>query len=236
MHISPQGRRGLLVSFLVSMLIVNLQSLYAQTPPFSFEEIEVGEPEDEREHELYYGDSTNPVEAVASIQIVYDYDDSPILASSTLTLIGGDWFTDDNGWEGTVSLDTAAREISVSLSRTDNVPVGGYGLLVTVGGIIIDIDDIHKRNDVELKLKSLRINSTSAPLVLYPNPAIDRIFVKGLEDAIHSVEILDMQGKKIPVPAIMDNSIHISHLPAGMYTVQIRSESERLNKRIVIQK
>ncbi len=236
MNISPLGRKGYVLLLLVFTGITNLPGLYAQTPPFSFVEIELGEPEDAREHDLNYGISSNPVEAATSIQIVYDYGTSPILASSTLSLTGGDWFTNDNNWEGSVSLDTVAREISVSLSRTDNVPVGGYGLLVTVGGIIIDIDDIHKRNDVELKLKSLRINSIAAPLVLYPNPAKDRIFVKGLEDAIHSVEILDMQGKKIPVPAIMDNSIHISHLPAGMYTVQIRSENERLNKRIVIQK
>lgn len=231
MKLSHLGFRGQVLPFLILLCTANL---YAQQAPLTITEFAPGEPEDALEHHVYYGDTQQPVDPVLYIEIVYEYGESPILGSSHPYLSSGSWFTDDEGWDGSVSLDTSVREIEVVLYRTGYDEVGGEGLLVKVKGIIIDIDDIHKRQETTLTIKSLRV-STTAGIRVYPNPAKDQVSVKGLGSPLLKVEIRDINGRQTPAPAVHGDAIGVNHLPPGAYVLRFLTGEGWVVRKIVIE-
>jgi hypothetical protein len=72
---------------------------------------------------------------------------------------------------------------------------------------------------------------------IYPNPAEDRIYIKG-DDAIDRAEILDLQGRKVLVEnfsGAYEQTLFIDHFPAGLYFVNIYTQSGKHRlKRIAV--
>lgn len=58
---------------------------------------------------------------------------------------------------------------------------------------------------------------SSVDMTVFPNPAVDRIELKGYQD-LHEYEIIDMQGRKV-LEGQVEASIDVSSLPSGHYTL-----------------
>ncbi|WP_353165289.1 T9SS type A sorting domain-containing protein [Empedobacter brevis] len=68
-------------------------------------------------------------------------------------------------------------------------------------------------------------------LQLYPNPASDKIFVKA--DNLNSVELYDLQGRKITFQLNPDHSIDVSSLPKGVYIVKLNINGQSITKKLI---
>jgi len=68
---------------------------------------------------------------------------------------------------------------------------------------------------------------------VYPNPATNRIYIKGLlYDAI--VEIYSMDGRKLSQKIVADNSWLDLNVSSGMYMLNIESEGKSIIKKIIV--
>lgn len=80
-------------------------------------------------------------------------------------------------------------------------------------------------------------NSPNASIEVYPNPAIDKIFITGITDINKSsIELFDLSGRAMSGAELNvqnEVSIDISGLYKGVYLLQIQSENQVYNKQII---
>lgn len=72
-------------------------------------------------------------------------------------------------------------------------------------------------------------------IVVYPNPASDRIYLKGLDQQALAM-IYDANGKLVLVDELSQSEINISHLADGSYNLVIRLDNSFTVKKIIIRK
>jgi hypothetical protein len=77
-------------------------------------------------------------------------------------------------------------------------------------------------------------------VVVYPNPTTGELRITNYElrdGALSQVEVFDVFGRKISshhlIPTSSHHLINISHLPAGIYFLQIRTEKNLTTKKII---
>jgi hypothetical protein len=70
-------------------------------------------------------------------------------------------------------------------------------------------------------------------LLIYPNPAIDKIFISGLNNKA-KVSIYNICGtlEATKTVSVFDNNIHINELAEGIYILNIESEDKSWSKKI----
>ena len=87
---------------------------------------------------------------------------------------------------------------------------------------------------------SVNHNNLNESFVLYPNPANNFLYIKNLNEAIKSVKIYNLDGKKLIEKRLNDASneltFDVSSLTNGMYLVNLNSNSASFSKIIVISK
>ncbi|MFL0076450.1 M43 family zinc metalloprotease [Tenacibaculum maritimum] len=71
-------------------------------------------------------------------------------------------------------------------------------------------------------------------LSIYPNPAIDYIYIKGDKKSFLSIQIFSLQGKKIGHFTNTDR-ISVQHLPKGTYLLKINTSKDSIIRKIIIQ-
>ncbi|MBR3939138.1 MAG: T9SS type A sorting domain-containing protein [Bacteroidales bacterium] len=95
----------------------------------------------------------------------------------------------------------------------------------------------------EKSTKSKTENSDTSNIPIYadepylvPNPAYDNVSIEGMaKEDIEAVNILDMNGKAIPI-IIRTNNINISNLPSGAYIVCITTSNNKVHYLKLIKK
>ena len=72
---------------------------------------------------------------------------------------------------------------------------------------------------------------------VFPNPTSDRVTVRSNTGRIHSLTVVDVQGKQVAFIAPDDQTVELDTRawPAGMYLIIARSENERVSTRLVKQ-
>jgi hypothetical protein len=74
-------------------------------------------------------------------------------------------------------------------------------------------------------------------VLLYPNPTTEKFNVQSLKFNVQSIEVFDVYEKKLSshhlITSSSHNKIDISHLQAGIYLVQIKTENGMVTKKIV---
>lgn len=72
-------------------------------------------------------------------------------------------------------------------------------------------------------------------IVIYPNPASDKVYVKSNNDIqVIGVEIYDISGRRLNQLSFNDNEIDISYLAAGNYFIKINAGSKSTTHKIQI--
>lgn len=79
---------------------------------------------------------------------------------------------------------------------------------------------------------SISENSLSNQIQIYPNPASDKVYVNA--DKLNSVELFDLQGRKLNVKLNSDNFINVSSLPKGVYVLKLNVDRKAISKKLVI--
>jgi len=68
---------------------------------------------------------------------------------------------------------------------------------------------------------------------VYPNPASDRIYLKGLQDRAN-VDLYSAQGQKLNTYPVVGNSAIDLNLPGGMYMLKIISEGKLKTQKLIV--
>ncbi|MFP3593274.1 FG-GAP-like repeat-containing protein [Chryseobacterium sp. SIMBA_038] len=67
---------------------------------------------------------------------------------------------------------------------------------------------------------------------IYPNPATERVFIKG--EKVSDVEMYSIDGRKLNVTLSSDQSINVSHLPKGVYIIKLKIKQQEITKKLII--
>ncbi len=156
-------------------------------------------------------------------------------------------------------VDAANGEIHIAISRTDQVPVSGFGVVAFISGIIDDIAGrvisevkvIHVRaikNDQQViplstPVKTFELKgNTETPseldvrlgLRIVPNPVVDEVQILSRYDIpIHSVQIFDADGRPVRQPETNTDHINVKDLPKGIYLLRIKIGEYVIHEKVV---
>ena len=89
---------------------------------------------------------------------------------------------------------------------------------------------------------TLVLKGNTGAIIIFPNPVKDRLFIwKPAETKVNSLIILDAVGKKLTQKAVIGNStnvsdIDVSHLPKGVYRIQITTNKNEISNLSFIKK
>ncbi len=71
---------------------------------------------------------------------------------------------------------------------------------------------------------------------MYPNPLKgDTLYLTSTANAEMSVQIFDIVGKEVIKSNVMNNTVNVSGLNAGVYIVKITEEGKTATRKLVIQ-
>lgn len=117
-------------------------------------------------------------------------------------------------WETIGNVDAAGSNgVTTKYFFTDNHPFRGENLYRLK---MID-------QDGSFTLSQIRSLLFEKNLVLYPNPASDKIYLDDTD--VYSLEVLSITGQKVMSASVTANSgVSISHLLPGMYMMKIRNQ------------
>ena len=118
----------------------------------------------------------------------------------------------------------------------EDLPIGAYNYFIKTyykEGCTSDSSN-HVTETIELGVKELK---EFEGVTLFPNPTTGELTINSEQLTINNVEIFDVYGRKLSSNHLISKSsnlqINISHLPAGIYFVQIRTEQGIISKKVV---
>lgn len=120
------------------------------------------------------------------------------------------------------------KQITATMPSLENQQTGIYDLYV---------DDLMMENALTVTIaNAIADNNLSSTISVYPNPAVNYITVKGLEDA--NLQIVDLSGR---VYQSLDNiksgqRVSVSHLSPGIYFVYLTKEKQHAVKKFIVEK
>lgn len=105
-------------------------------------------------------------------------------------------------------------------------PAAGNSVVNTVG--FDDVNILYTNNSV---LSTNEVNTKTAVLSLYPNPASDFLNIKS-DEKIKSVSVFDMAGRKIEVKAD-NNQVDVRHLQSGSYIIAVETANGIVSEKFI---
>lgn len=104
-----------------------------------------------------------------------------------------------------------------------------------VGCLLSKTWDIRVTEDCEVTILVAPENDLSK-ISIYPNPAKDKIYLKGFSSEITSLQIFSIQGKLIQKLNNISTEIDVSHLKSGIYFIEINTSEGNKNIQKFIKK
>lgn len=97
------------------------------------------------------------------------------------------------------------------------------------------VDNIYKNMTVYVVLGQTDIEENDAIVVAYPNPTNGIVFLSGIDNS-NSVKVFDTNGKVVYEQTNVENNseINLLHLDRGIYVMNIESNGQTVNHKIVI--
>lgn len=95
----------------------------------------------------------------------------------------------------------------------------------------IDASKVYSDVSAENTLGTQNI-SLEKQFSIYPNPATEKVFIKG--EKVSDVEMYSIDGRKLNVVVDSDQSINISHLPKGVYLIKLKVKQQEITKKLII--
>lgn len=95
----------------------------------------------------------------------------------------------------------------------------------------IDASKVYSDASTQGVLGTAEIKSEKQ-LVIYPNPTSDKVYIKG--EKVSEAEMYSMGGRKLNISVNGDQSIDVSHLPKGVYLLQLKIKNEITTRKLTI--
>ena len=70
-------------------------------------------------------------------------------------------------------------------------------------------------------------------LNVYPNPTADHLYLDSEGRSIKSLQLFTINGQLIPLQGQSSNSLHVAHLPPGLYILMIESEGKTFIRKFI---
>lgn len=132
----------------------------------------------------------------------------------------------------------------LSQGSTNSIKINGANYAAVNGLVTVDLaagDHLIQRVQTEsLYLISIELEEVStgiesaqlSTLKLYPNPVVDRIFIPE-SLTVELVELFNLAGSLVLRSAGNLHTIHVNHLPNGVYLVRVRAQEGTILQRII---
>lgn len=164
-----------------------------------------------------------------------------ILFNKGVGVAGGELTTTDTVSDWTslnipISSYTSADSATITIAAFYNDTTCGmpYGPL---GNSILYVDNLSFDNLISSVSENVNSNS---PLILYPNPASDKVFLTldHLNNEDLTIYLYDIMGKLVKTEILRKNQheININDLENGSYFVSVKSKDITFNQRLMIKK
>ncbi|KMQ65863.1 alpha integrin [Chryseobacterium angstadtii] len=79
---------------------------------------------------------------------------------------------------------------------------------------------------------STRDVAVKSQISIYPNPASEKVFIKG--EKVSDVEMYSMDGRKLNVVLNNDQSVNVSQIPKGVYMLKLKIKNEITTHKLMI--
>lgn len=132
---------------------------------------------------------------------------------------GGDSKTWVLDWTAPTTADGDLQIFASVLAANGNGNTGGDQL-------IIDTLDISVNATASLS------SVVSQEIVLYPNPVVSELHIKGFDGSNAVISVFDMMGKEV-IAMPFERVVSVRDLPSGNYTLKVASNNITLNKTFV---
>ena len=76
-------------------------------------------------------------------------------------------------------------------------------------------------------------NVTDSEIKVYPNPAKNTLYIKGKSKTEVVISIFNLQGRQVLLDIVTTNSMDVSHLPKGIYTVQLIADGNSFVTKLI---
>ncbi|ROI01677.1 T9SS C-terminal target domain-containing protein [Chryseobacterium sp. G0240] len=96
----------------------------------------------------------------------------------------------------------------------------------------IDASKVYSDASVQGTLGVKNTSVAEKLLTIYPNPASDKVYIKG--EKVSEAELYSMDGKKLDIVLNRDQSIDVSHLTTGIYLLKLKIKNEITTKKLTI--
>ena len=168
-----------------------------------------------------------------------DWDTTLYDANTTQYLVLGYDYT-ANSLSLFINPTIGASGVTPTISVTMAAPltsVGGFMLRQdaanTTPGMIVD--ELTIDTTPNFTLSSSSFNAIEG-LTMYPNPLKgNTLFLTSAANAEMSVQIFDLLGKEVTKANVINNTINVANLQAGVYVVKITEEGKTATRKLVIQ-
>ncbi|MEO0471890.1 MAG: T9SS type A sorting domain-containing protein [Bacteroidota bacterium] len=184
-----------------------------------------------------YGTISHQAIEVISVTMEWGSVGCTIAETSPLsTDVSNSWLATGTNWTATVSRSTDGKILTLTVSRTDNVPQSGYGEIALAKGVIIIVDEDFRRlaGKPYIRLLKSEVKRSAEDLFLsvYPNPARNFIQLDRWHE-VQRLELQDVQGRIYPLP--VSQRISVEHLPRGFYLLRVKTAEGRAVQKVVLQ-
>ena len=125
---------------------------------------------------------------------------------------------------------SAAGNYTISLMMLSN-PIGGCNDTFTLTATINKNTAMYSINIINPNaIPTSAKDITECEFSIFPNPAADKIFIKGLQNENYSLAIYSIEGRLIAAPSVEnDQFVSISSLAKGNYMLKITSADHKSN-------
>jgi hypothetical protein len=166
--------------------------------------------------------------STATSSVEKSFDEEWILVATT--------YTDDDGNYSFTDLQEGIYLVTVEIPgfyNSESIVVQANSSGSIYGNNIFYINEETKTIYTDL-IMSADLPNKDIQLSVYPNPVTDVVHINGLED-IYTVKILNMTGQVIK--SVTDTSpiltLHLQHLPSGIYLLRIESKGRMYIRKII---
>ncbi len=140
-------------------------------------------------------------------------------------------------WVNPTSGDEATPLLTDTHAGTDLASIASFFLRqdsATETGVV-EADDLKLSLTFSEALSSSSFNAIEG-LTMYPNPLSgNTLYLTSNANATMSVQIFDLVGKEVVKADVVNNSVNVANLTAGVYVVKITEEGKTATRKLVIQ-
>ncbi|KFF75252.1 alpha integrin [Chryseobacterium sp. P1-3] len=96
----------------------------------------------------------------------------------------------------------------------------------------IDASKVYSDESIQGTLGTKDMKPVESLLAIYPNPASEKVYIKG--EKVLEAEMYSMDGRKLDIIWNADQSIDVSHLAKGIYLLKLKIKNEITTKKLTI--